>query len=81
VSTNSLFEGTGRVPEHWVQLLEEHDVQHAALSARGDGGLAMRLPLSGAWEVEWEDGETVLLSRVGPLSVPHPRCTQPRRSS
>ena len=79
MSTHYLFEGEGRVPEHWLQLLEEHDVQHAALSAHGDGGLVSRLLLSGVWEVEWEDGETVLLSRVGQLRVPCPRSSQPPR--
>jgi hypothetical protein len=77
VSTDSLYEGTRWVPEHWLELLEKHGVQHVALSAHGDGALMMRLLLSGAWEVEWEDGETVLLSRVGPFRVPCPRPSQP----
>ena len=77
MSTHSLFEGADWAPENWLELLEKHDVQHVALSAHGDGGLVMRLRLSGAWEVEWEDGETVLLSRIGALQVPCSPTSQP----
>ena len=75
--TYSFLEGAGWAPEHWLKLLEKHDVQHVALSARSDGELVTRLLLSGAWEVEWEDGETILLSRIEPLQGAHSPSDQP----
>jgi hypothetical protein len=76
VSTQSFLEGAGWALENWLELLEKHGVQHVALSAHGDGALMMRLLLSGAWEVEWENGESVLLSRIRPLRVSCRRSNQ-----
>ena len=50
--------------DDWLSLLDQHQVEFAVLSARGDGHWIQLMQSHGAWGVRYQDRDTALLVRV-----------------
>lgn len=52
--------------EGWLRVLDEHGVRLVALSLHSDGDLLKLLRSDVRWEIDGEDGETVVFARTHP---------------
>lgn len=51
--------------EHWLGLLDEHDVQFLALDVRDDSNMVKLFRSQPGWAIDFEDREAVLFVRSG----------------
>ena len=64
MQNHSIMQGIG-ASEHWLGLLDEHDVQFLALDVRDDSNLVKLFRSQPKWIVDFEDHEAVLFIRSG----------------